>query len=237
MALPKIAHPLFDVKIPSNSKKIKMRPMLVKEEKILLMAKSSDDQNEMLNAVKQVVNNCIASDGIDIDKLALFDIEYLFIKVRAFSIGNITKVSYMDNEDELTYDFDVNLDDVSIFFPENIDKNIKVSKDIVIVMKYAEASLYSDNDTKNINATNFLDILVTKCIDKVFEGDVAYDASSFTQEELQNYIEELDTASYTKMKNFVMSMPRLDYVIKYTNAKGTNREIIMSSLTDFFTLR
>jgi hypothetical protein len=237
MSLPKIAHPLFDVKIPSNSKKIKLRPMLVKEEKLLLMAKSSDESNEMLNAVKQVVNNCISSEGIDVDKLSLFDIEYLFIKIRSFSIGNITKVSYRDNEDDMTYDFDVDLDQVEVYFPEKIDKTIKVNKEIAITMKYAEASLYSDEEIKTMSASNFFDVLVIKCIDKIYNGDELFDVSTVSSEELQDYIEQLDTVSYDKMKQFVMNMPRLNYVLKYKNSKGTDREIIMSSLTDFFTLR
>jgi len=118
MALPKITHPMFDVIIPSTKTKIKIRPMLVKEEKILLMAKNGEEETEILAAVNQVVNNCIITDGIDVDKLALFDVEYLFVKIRAVSVSNVSKVSYKDNEDEKIYDFEVDLNNVEVKFPE-----------------------------------------------------------------------------------------------------------------------
>ena len=100
MALPKIQHPLFDCVVPSTNKKIKIRPMLVKEEKILLMAKQANDRSDQINALKQVVNNCIA-ETLDIDNLALFDLEYIFTKIRAASVSNTVKLSYKDNEDEI----------------------------------------------------------------------------------------------------------------------------------------
>ena len=109
MALPKITHPTSDVTIPSNKKKIRIRPLLVREEKILLMAKETKDETDILVALKQVVNNCIITPNIDINDFTIFDLEYLFIKIRCFSIGNITNVAYVDNEDEKTYNFSVHI--------------------------------------------------------------------------------------------------------------------------------
>ena len=120
MALPKLTHPMFDVVVPSSKKVIKIRPMLVKEEKILLMAKTSDDPSEILSAVKQVVNNCIVDSDIDVEKFPLFDVEYIFIKIRSYSVSNISKVSYRDNEDNKVYDFEVDLEKVNVVFPEKL---------------------------------------------------------------------------------------------------------------------
>jgi hypothetical protein len=237
MALPKINHPLFDLTIPSTKKKIKLRPMLVKEEKILLMAKISDDAKDILAAVKQVVNNCIVTEGIDVDKLALFDIEYMFVKIRAFSVSNITNVSYRDNEDEQVYDFDVDLNEVEIIFPEKIEKNIKINDDLMIVMKYAEASLYTDDEFAAVDPKNFFDELVIRCVDKIYEGDVMFDPSSVTKDELKEYLETFNTSVYDEMRTFVVNAPRLNYVISYKNSKGSDRKIVMTALTDFFTLR
>jgi hypothetical protein len=237
MALPKISHPLFDVTIPSTNKKIKIRPMLVKEEKILLIAKSGGDPRDALTAVRQVVNNCIMDEKTDIDKLTTFDIEYLFIKIRAYSISNVSKVSYIDSEDEKTYEFEVNLDDVTVKFPENISKNVKINDDITVVMKYASSSLMTDDEFTQTDMNKYFDMLIAHCVDKIYQGDEVFDISDVPMIELQQYLEnEFDPMSYDKMRKFVLNMPRLNYEIKYTNSKGTERKILMTSLVDFFTL-
>jgi hypothetical protein len=211
--------------------------MLVKEEKLLLIAKTSEDPKDVLSAVKQVVNNCIITEDVDVDKLALFDIEYLFVKIRSFSISNITKVSYRDNEDEQIYDFEVDLNNVEIKFPENIEKNIKVTDDIVMVMKYAEASLYDDEEFSNVDPATFYDEMVIRCVDAIYEGDTKFDPNSVSKDELKEYLETFDISVYDNMKKFVSASPRLNYVINYKNSKGSDRKIVMSSLNDFFTLR
>jgi hypothetical protein len=236
MPLPKISHPLFDVTIPSNNKQIKIRPMLVKEEKILLMAKSSDDPRDSLAAVKQVVNNCIVDDKINIDSLTTFDIEYLFVKIRSFSISNVSKVAYIDSEDGETYEFEVNLDEVNVKFPENIEKKIKVNDDITVVMKYASSELMTNKDFTETDVNKYFDMLIAYCVDKIYEGDEEFDLKDISKEELQKYLEEeFDPLSYDKMRKFVINMPRLNYEISYKNSKGTERKILMTSLVDFFT--
>lgn len=236
MPLPKISHPLFDVTIPSTNKSVKVRPMLVKEEKILLMAKSGGDPKEALSAVKQVVNNCVVDDKVDIDNLTTFDIEYLFLKLRAFSINNISKVAYIDSEDDETYNFEVDLDEVTMHFPEGIEKNIKVNDDITVVMKYAPASLMTDEDFMKTSVTKYYDMLIANCVDKIYQGDEEFDLKDISKEELQKYLEdEFDPLTYDKMRKFVANMPRLHYEIKYTNSLGTERKILMTSLVDFFT--
>lgn len=237
MALPKISHPIFDVVIPSTKKKVKIRPMLVKEEKILLMAKTSEDENAILTAVKQVVNNCIVDADIDVDKLATFDIEYLFIKIRSISISNTSKVSYKDNADNKIYDFEVDLDKIEVRFPENVDKNVKVTDTIGILMKYPEASIYSEDEFINLPPENIIENLIARCIDKIYDGDEMYDTKTFTKQEIVDFIEQLDVNTYESMRKFLANIPKLYYKIEYKNSKGDEREIIMTTLNDFFTLR
>ena len=146
MALPKTKHPLFDIKIPSTGKPVSFRPFLVKEEKLLLMAKASEDPTDIFKAIKQVINNCAMDKGFDIDKLAIFDLEYVFIRLRAISVNNIVKVSYRDNEDDKIYDFEINLNTVEVVFPEKISKNIKISDTIGMTMKYPPASIFDDKE-------------------------------------------------------------------------------------------
>lgn len=237
MALPKITHPIFDVVIPSTKKKLKIRPMLVKEEKILLMAKTSEEEKSVLSAVKQVVNNCIVDADIDVDKLATFDIEYLFIRIRAISVSNVSKVSYRDNSDDKIYDFEVDLDKVEVVFPPNVDKNIKLTDTVGVLMKYPEASIYSDEEFINQPPENLVENFIARCIDKVYDGDEMFDIKTFTKQEVIDFIEQLDVNSYESMRKFLTNVPKLKYKIEYKNSKGEDREIIMTTLNDFFTLR
>ena len=124
MALPKIEYPTVNLKIPPENKQYAFRPMLVKEEKLLLMAKTSDDESDILAAIKQVVNNCSLDPTLNIDKLPLFALEYLFIQLRGFSIGDKIDVSYRDLEDNKSYDFQINLNNVEIKYPEAVENKI-----------------------------------------------------------------------------------------------------------------
>jgi len=236
MPLPKINTPMFDFVIPSSKKKIKIRPMLVKEEKILLMAKESGETGDILNAIKQVVNNCIIDSDIDIDKFPIFDLEYLFIKIRSISVSNTTKVSYRDNEDDKIYDFEVDLDKIQIVFPESIEKRIMISDDTGIALKYPDASLYSDNIFINNSETEVFEMMALNCIEKIFSGDEIYSPKDYTKEELMEFLENMDINSFNKFRDFTNNLPKMEYVIKYNNALGNERKIVLSSLNDFFTL-
>jgi hypothetical protein len=227
---------MFDFVIPSSKKKIKIRPMLVKEEKLLLMAKESGENGDILNAIKQVVNNCVIDSDIDIDKFPIFDLEYLFIKIRSISVSNITKVSYRDNEDDKIYDFEVDLDKIQIVFPESIEKRIMISDDTGIVLKYPDASLYSDNIFINNSETEVFEMMALNCIEKIFSGDEMYSPKDYTKEELMEFLENMDINSFNKFREFTNNLPKMEYVIKYDNALGNERKIVLSSLNDFFTL-
>ncbi len=228
---------MFDVIIPSSKKKIKIRPMLVKEEKILLMAKTGEDANEILTAVKQVVNNCIVDADVDVEKLTLFDIEYLFVKIRSFSVSSISKVSYRDNEDNKVYDFDVDLEKVEVRFPEKVEKNFPINENTGILMKYPDASLYSNKEFLESKPENILDQLIINCIDKIYVDDEMIDPKKYPKNELEEFVQNLDVTTYEKLRGFFSNLPSLYYKITYKNENGNERNIEMTSLTDFFTLR
>jgi hypothetical protein len=234
MPLPKTSHPLFEMTMPSTGKNVLYRQMLVKDEKILLMAKASEDEADIYRAVKQVVNNCLIE--VDVDSLTTFDIEYVFLKIRSISIGDQVSLSFRDMEDEEKYDFVVDLDDVEILYPEDADSVVKVSDEVSIKLRYPPAKLF--DDAKAIKDTEeAYEWIASKCIETIFEGDDVYLAEDYNDEELLEYVLNLDTKSYSKVKKFIGSMPRLNYVIEYTNSKGTPRKISLTTLTDFFTLR
>jgi len=235
MSLPKIEHPIFKIKIPSSKREVRFRPFLVKEEKILLIAKTSEQENDILLAIKQVVNNC-ALDDINIDKLALFDVEYLFLRIRAQSVNNIVSVTYRDNEDETDYDFDIDLNNVVVTFPLNLDKTVKLSETSGIVMKYPEASLYDDKDFLNSGEEAFYQ-LVLRCIEKFYDAETVYDTKNYTIKEISEYVDNLDVKTFDKIRDFILNQPKLNYIIDYKNKLGNDRKIELTSLTDFFTLR
>ena len=235
MALPKLTYPTYTITVPSLKKEHKFRPFLVKEEKLLLMAKESATPSDVLSAVKQVVNNCCL-DKLDINKLAIFDLEYIFLKLRANSVDNICKVSFKDREDDKVYDFDIDLNSVEVIFPEKLNKVIKLNEKMGIVMKYPSASLYDDKDFLSLN-DNYLFELIVRCIDKIYDGDQVYDAKTHSLSEMKDFLDTLDGKSFIAIQQFLLDIPKLKHVMNYTNSKGTKQEIVLSSLNDFFTLR
>jgi hypothetical protein len=236
--LPKITHPTFEVNIPSQNKKVKMRMMLVREEKILLMAKESDSQADVMNSIKQVVNNCLVGD-VDVNKLTVVDLEYLFLKLRAMSVDSSTKVSYRDNEDNKVYDFEVDLSQIQVKFPENTQDLISITDKISLKLKYPEASIYEDKDifSESTETEDLLDRLLYKCIDKIFDGDNVIQIKDISMQELKDFMDDIDIKSYQNIREFLTKVPSIYHEIEYENEYGNKRKIVMNTLSDFFTLR
>lgn len=236
MPLPKLDKPLFEENIPSLDRKIKMRPFAVREEKILLMAQQSAAEKGIILAIKQVLNNCIAEEGFDINTLATFDLEYLFLKLRARSVSNIISVSYRDNEDDKVYDFTIDLDEVDMLKKSETSNVIMITDNIGIKMKYPSVTII-DGTPSNINATELVEYLVSKCIDVVFEGDNVYPASDFSDKEMSEWLDQLDVESFNKIREFFSSLPQMYYKIEYKNSLDHDRVIELTTLSDFFTWR
>lgn len=239
MALPKLKVPLFDATIPSTNKNAKFRPFLVKEEKILLMAQAGGTKKEIVNALKQIINNCVVlADGssVDVDNLTTFDLEYFFIKIRAKSVDNIVKLKYLDHEDKKYYDFEVPLDQIEIVHTPGHSNKVKADKDIGIVLRYPTTSLILEMENKDIPEEDSAFFVITSCIDSVYDAENVYPAKDETPEELKAFVESLSVSTFTEIQNFFDTMPKLHYKIEYTNSMGTERVIELSSLDDFFTL-
>lgn len=232
MPLPKIDQPLFDMTIPSNGKKITFRPFLVKEEKILLIAQQSGNDTEIIRAIKQILGNCIQED-LDIDSLAVFDLEYMFLKLRARSVNNVVKLSYRDNEDEQVYDFELDLDNVEIEMPESINSRIEINDNVGMTMKYPSASIterLKDFD----NEVDLMTFFIINCIDTIYDEESVYVVDEFSEEEITEFLDGLDVKSFEKIREFFESIPRLQHTIEYKNSLGSDRSIELSSLKDFF---
>lgn len=235
MALPKINHPVYELTLPSTKQQIKFRPFLVKEEKILLMAMQGEDPEEIINSVKQVINNCIMTEGMDVDSLATFDLEYLFIKIRAKSVNNVIKLTYRDLEDDKKYDVEVNLDEVEIKHSPDHSNKVEINKSMGFYLSYPHAGISNKiNDIEN--ETELFFSILKNCIHKIYDGENEYLASEAPSEELDDFLQNLDVKSFKKIQAFFDTMPRLYYEIKYTNSLGNERVIKLNNLSDFFTL-
>jgi hypothetical protein len=236
MSLPKISYPTYKIKVPSVKKNFNFRPFLVKEEKLLLMAKETDKYADILSAIKQIVNNCSLDSNLDIDKLAIFDLEYIFIKLRSFSVENVVKVSYKDLEDEKNYEFDIDLNEVEIKYPKTTQNNIKITDTVGILMKYPSASLYDDKEFLDLDK-DYLFELIIRCIDKIYSGDEIFEAKDYNRKELGEFLENLESKTFNLIQEFLLESPKLQHTINYKNSLGNEREIVLSSLNDFFTFR
>lgn len=234
--LPKIDYPVYKINVPSLKKDYQFRPFLVKEEKILLMAKESDSPADVLIAVKQIINNCSLDRKLDVNKLTIYDLEFVFLKLRSFSIDNTVKVSYKDNEDSKVYEFVVELDKVKIVYPEKMDPNIKITNKSGIVMKHPSASLYEDKEFLSVEKEQLFELIV-RCIDSIYYEDQVYPAINYKTEELREFLENLNIKTFEEIQKFLLNVPKMEYKIQYKNELGNDREIILNSLSDFFTLR
>ena len=236
MSLPKIDYPLHTIKVPSLNKNFKFRPFLVKEEKILLMAKESENEADILSAIKQIVNNCSIDTGFDVNKIAVFDLEYIFLKLRAVSVDNIVKLSYKDYEDGEDYSFSIDLNEVKIVNPDKIDYNIKITEKSGIVMRYPAAALYDDEEFLKLDKDYMFELII-RCIDKIYYEDNIYESKNYKKEELAEFLENLNIKIFENIQNFLINSPKIQHKIDYKNKLGNDRQIVLSSLNDFFTWR
>ena len=234
MALPKLSYPTFDVILPSTNQSIKMRPFLVREEKILLIAQQTEDPKEVINAIRQVITNCVIGE-FAVNALTTFDIEFVFIKLRARSVNNIIKLRYRDNEDNQSYDVECNLDDVQIQHTEGHTNLITVNDSISITMKYPGAELMQNLNPDMTESDIFFELL-RSCVDKVIEDGNHHNVSESTKEEVEEFIASLDVNTFQKIQEFFQSMPKIRHELKYTNSLGNERVIVLDNINDFFTL-
>jgi hypothetical protein len=235
MALPKISTPTFSLKIPSINEEKRFRPFLVKEEKILLLAQQGDEK-DIVYAIKQIINNC-AIDTIDIDSLAIFDIEYIFLQLRSKSVNGVVNLKYRDTEDDEIYEFQVNLDDVNVVFdPEHTNK-VSINEDVGIILKYPSFDAIKDIIVNQIEGSMVFDKIINQCIDKVYDSVNVHTNSDFTEKELTEFIESLDYKTFKQIERFFQTMPKIYYEIKYKNKFEHDRIIKLETIKDFFTWR
>lgn len=232
MSLPKIEKPLFELYVPSMKKSVKARPFVVREEKILLTAQQSGQEKDIILAIKQVLNNCIVEE-FNIDDLATFDLEYMFLKLRARSVNNVIDVSYRDNEDDEVYDFQIDLDEVELKINEDVTDIIMITDSIGIKMKYPSITIL-DNIPETEDAAGVVDYLIKSCIDQIFDQENVYPVGDHTDEELTEFLDSMDVEAFGKIREFFDNLPQMYHKLEYTNKNGNVRTIELTTLSDFF---
>ncbi|CAF34270.1 baseplate hub subunit [Synechococcus phage S-PM2] len=237
MALPSIVTPSYELELPSTKKKIKYRPFLVKEEKILLLATESEEKNEVKEAVKTIVKNCVQS-RIKIDELTSFDLEYLFLKIRTASVGEDVpmKITCMD-DGETRVDYNVDISKVEVYVPENHTNKIMLTDTVGIIMKYPGLNEFVDitlmgNDIETPDETFEM---IADCIDQIFEGEEVFDSTTTSKQEKISFIESLTQKQFEKIKEFFMTMPVLRHEFEVKNPKtGVVSTYTLEGLQSFF---
>mgnify|MGYP000356695389 CR=1 FL=1 len=236
MTLPKITTPTYELELPSTDEKVKFRPFLVKEEKILLIAIENDKSEEMLNAIKQIIRNC-TFDKIDVEKIPLFDLEYIFLQLRAKSIGEISKFRILCPDDKKTYaDVEIDLTKVVVEVAEGHDNRIIIDdkKQLGIVLSYPSVALFKSTNLIGNNVKAVFDLIV-QCVDHIFEGEKVYPAKDSTEKELTAFLEDLTQKSFGKIKDFFDTMPKLKHEIEVENPKTkVKSKVVLQGLKDFF---
>ena len=238
MPLPKIATPTYELVLPSTGKKIKYRPFLVKEEKVLVLALESEDVKQITNAIKAILKDCI-STRIKIDTLPTFDIEYLFLNIRAKSVGEaLDLVVTCPDDNETTVPVKVYIDEIGIQTNNQHKKDIVLNPNLTLRMKYPSMNEFIANNFEISGEVDQLDQsfdIIASCIDMVYNDEESWAASDCTKKELKEWLQDLNSKQFKELETFFETMPKLSHTLKVTNPNTkVESEITLEGLASFF---
>mgnify|MGYP001274637605 FL=1 len=237
MPLPSIATPTYEIVLPSSNRKIKFRPFLVKEEKILILAMESQDTKQIASAVKNVISQCILTKGIKVDKLSTFDIEYLFLNIRGKSVGEIIEVMVTCPDDGKTQvPTSINIDSIKVQKDKDHSRDIKLDDQYTLRMKYPSLNEFIKNNFNagDIKVDDTFD-LIASCVDQVFSDEESWTSDECTKKELIDFIEQMNSAQFKKVEKFFETMPKLEHTVKILNPNtNVESEVKIEGLQSFF---
>ena len=236
--LPKIATPTYELELPSTEQTIKFRPFLVKEEKLLVIALESEDTKQITNAIKTVIKNCIETKGIKVETLPTFDIEYLFLNIRAKSVGEEIEVNIICPDDEETsVSVKINVDDIKVQTNEDHTNRIKLDDTLMMEMKYPSLEQFIKNNF-DISTNSAIDQsfeLVASCVDKIYNEDEVWATADVTKKELMDFLDQMNTSQFKQIEKFFETMPKLSHTIKVKNPNTeVESEVVLEGLSSFF---
>ena len=236
MALPVLTIPTYELEVPSTDEKIKYRPFLVKEEKVLLIALESGESSQIVQAIKTIVDEC-TYNKLPLGKLPMFDIEYIFLQIRSKAVGEVSKLNLLCPDDGKTYvEVQVNLSEIEVEVNETHKNKIELTEDMGMIMTYPTIDSFIDGKFTDITAENMIDV-VASCVLQIYEkkGEVVYDAKDSTKQEMVEFIENMNTNQFKDVQDFFDSMPVLKHTVKFKNPKTkVECEMVLKGLNDFF---
>jgi len=233
MGLPIIKHPTFELTIPSTKLNIKYRPFLVKEEKILLLAQSGDNVKDMIKAIKQILNNCIVEGDVNLDELPSFDIEYMFLQLRANSVNSIATLEFTDPETKKSQKVEIDLLSIGVTFPEHVNNNIDLGDGISMTLKYPTYDAIGSIDSSDL--ANGTMQLIKICVDKIYSGEDTVDSlSDYSEDEVSEFLESLRGDIMKQIQTFFEEMPKLEHTVEYGTDK-IKKSHTFTGIADFFT--
>ena len=238
MPLPTITTPSYELELPSTGKKIKYRPFLVKEEKLLVLALETEDTKQISTAIKTVLKSCIQSRGVKVDKLPTFDIEYLFLNIRGKSVGEEIEVNLIAPDDEETsVPVTINIDDIKISKKKDHSNKIKLDESLVMEMKYPSLDEFVKN---NFDFDGEVDMdqsfdLIASCIDKIYNDEEVWSTADCTKKEVKDFLEQMNSMQFKEIDTFFDSMPKLSHSVTFTNPKTkVESTVVLEGLSSFF---
>ena len=239
MPLPTISTPTYELVLPSSNRKIKFRPFLVKEEKILILAMESQDTKQIANAVKNVITHCILTKGIKVDKLSTFDIEYLFLNIRGKSVGEDIEVMVTCPDDGKTQvPTLINIDSIKVQKSDDHESDIKLDDTYTLRMKYPSLNEFIKSNfaggVDDMNVDDTFD-LIASCIEQVYSEEESWSSADCTKKELKDFLEQLDSKQFKNIEKFFETMPKLSHTVTVINP-NTKKEnkIVLEGLQNFF---
>ena len=239
MPLPKINTPTYDLTLPSTGKKIKYRPFLVREEKILIMAMESEDMSEITNSIVQILTDCILTENVKVETLSTFDIEYLFLNVRARSVGETVDVNITCPDDEETQvEMTIDIDSIKIQKTRGHKNIIKLDDDLSMKLRYPSLQQFIENNFEtgeNISEVGQSLSMITSCIDMIYNDEESWESSDYSKKELDEFIEQMNTKQFKQIEKFFTTMPKLSHKVMVKNPNtGVESEVVLEGLASFF---
>ena len=237
MPLPKIATPTYELELPSTKQKIKFRPFLVKEEKLLVLALESEDTKHITTAIKTVIKNCISTRGIKVEELPTFDIEFLFLNIRGKSVGEEVEVNIVAPDDgETSIPVKIDLEDIKVVESEGHTKQIRLDDSLMMEMKYPSLDQFIKNnfDFEDNNVDKSFE-LIASCVDKIFNEEEVWSTADVSRKEVIDFLEQMSSAQFKQIEKFFETMPKLSHTVEVKNpATKVKSTVVLEGLSSFF---
>ena len=238
MPLPTIVTPTYELELPSTGKKVKYRPFLVKEEKLLVLALETEDTKDISTAIKTVLKNCIQTRGVKVENLPTFDIEFLFLNIRGKSVGEEVEVNLIAPDDEETQvPVTISIDDIKIQKSKEHNSKVKLDDTLMMEMKYPSLDQFIKSNfdfTEEVSMDQSFD-LIASCIDKIYNEEEVWSTSDCTKKEVQDFLEQMNSMQFKEIEKFFETMPKLSHSVTFTNPKTkVESTVVLEGLSSFF---